>query len=89
MPGLPHVTFTASGAEANEKALALCRLHAARPDARRVLAFEGSFHGRLLLALHATHSPSKRAPYELPGYEAALERGGKYILLAMKWQVLP
>lgn len=70
VPGLPHVTFTASGAEANEKALALCRLHAARPDARRVLAFEGSFHGRLLLALHATHSPSKRAPYELPGYEA-------------------
>ncbi len=70
VPGLPHVTFTASGAEANEKALALCRLNASRPDATRVLAFEGSFHGRLLLALHATHSPSKRAAYELPGYEA-------------------
>lgn len=70
VPGLPHVTFTASGAEANEKALALCRLNAAKKDATRILAFEGSFHGRLLLALHATHSPSKRAPYELPGYEA-------------------
>ncbi len=70
VPGLPHVMFTASGAEANEKALALCRLNASRKDATRILAFEGSFHGRLLLALHATHSPSKRAPYELPGYEA-------------------
>lgn len=28
-------------------------------------------------------------PDELPGYEAALERGGKYVLLAMKLQVLP
>ena len=70
VPGLPHVTFTASGAEANEKALALCRIHASRRDARKILAFEGSFHGRLLLSLHATHSPSKRAPHELPGYEA-------------------
>jgi len=70
VPGLPHVMFTASGAEANEKALALCRLNGSRKDATRILAFEGSFHGRLLLALHATHSPSKRAPYELPGYEA-------------------
>jgi acyl-CoA reductase-like NAD-dependent aldehyde dehydrogenase/4-aminobutyrate aminotransferase-like enzyme/ribosomal protein S18 acetylase RimI-like enzyme len=70
VPGLPHVTFVASGAEANEKAMALCRLHCPRPAATRVLAFEGSFHGRTLLALHATHSPSKRAPFELPGYEA-------------------
>jgi len=70
VPGLPHVTFTASGAEANEKALALVRLHASRKDATKVLAFEGSFHGRTLLALHATHSPSKRAPFELAGYEA-------------------
>ncbi len=70
VPGLPHVTFVSSGAEANEKALALCRINASRKDATRVLAFEGSFHGRTLLALHATHSPSKRAPFELPGYEA-------------------
>ncbi|MBK9029911.1 MAG: aldehyde dehydrogenase family protein [Myxococcales bacterium] len=70
VPGLPHVTFVASGAEANEKALALCRIHSKRPDARRILAFEGSFHGRALLTIHATHSPSKRAPFELPGYEA-------------------
>ncbi|HEY6178430.1 MAG TPA: aldehyde dehydrogenase family protein, partial [Kofleriaceae bacterium] len=68
VPGLPHVTFVASGAEANEKAMALCRINCPRRGATRVLAFDGSFHGRTLLALHATHSPSKRAPFELPGY---------------------
>jgi acyl-CoA reductase-like NAD-dependent aldehyde dehydrogenase/4-aminobutyrate aminotransferase-like enzyme/GNAT superfamily N-acetyltransferase len=70
VPGLPHVTFVASGAEANEKAMVLCRIHCARPSATKVLAFEGSFHGRLLLSLHATHSPTKRTPFELAGYES-------------------
>jgi RHH-type proline utilization regulon transcriptional repressor/proline dehydrogenase/delta 1-pyrroline-5-carboxylate dehydrogenase len=74
VPGLPHVTFVASGAEANEKALALCRINGARKAATKVLAFEGSFHGRTLLALHATHSPSKRAPFELAGYECVFAR---------------
>ncbi|HSN25691.1 MAG TPA: aldehyde dehydrogenase family protein, partial [Kofleriaceae bacterium] len=69
VPGLPHVTFVASGAEANEKAMALCRINCARRDATKVLAFEGSFHGRTLLAVHATHSPSKRTPFELNGYQ--------------------
>ncbi|MDX2086889.1 MAG: aldehyde dehydrogenase family protein [Kofleriaceae bacterium] len=69
VPGLPHVTFVASGAEANEKAMALCRINCPRKDATKVLAFEGSFHGRTLLSLHATHSPSKRAPFEIKGYE--------------------
>jgi acyl-CoA reductase-like NAD-dependent aldehyde dehydrogenase/4-aminobutyrate aminotransferase-like enzyme/ribosomal protein S18 acetylase RimI-like enzyme len=69
VPGLPHVTFVASGAEANEKAMALCRINCPRKAATRVLAFDGSFHGRTLLALHATHSPSKRAPFELAGYQ--------------------
>jgi RHH-type proline utilization regulon transcriptional repressor/proline dehydrogenase/delta 1-pyrroline-5-carboxylate dehydrogenase len=70
VPGLPHVTFVASGAEANEKALVLCRQGNKRPTATKILAFDGSFHGRALLALHATHSPSKRAPFELAGYQA-------------------
>lgn len=69
VPGLPHVAFVASGAEANEKAMALCRMNCDRPSATKVLAFEGSFHGRTLLALHATHSPPKRTPFELSGYE--------------------
>jgi acyl-CoA reductase-like NAD-dependent aldehyde dehydrogenase/4-aminobutyrate aminotransferase-like enzyme len=70
VPGLPHVTFANSGAEANEKALALCRLHVRRAEARKILAFDGSFHGRTLLALHATYNPSKRTPFEVAGYEA-------------------
>ena len=41
----------------------------ARPQADKVLAFEGGFHGRTLLTLHASWNPSKRAPFELPGYE--------------------
>jgi RHH-type proline utilization regulon transcriptional repressor/proline dehydrogenase/delta 1-pyrroline-5-carboxylate dehydrogenase len=69
VPGLPHVTFVASGAEANEKAMALCRINCPRKAATKVLAFDGSFHGRTLLSLHATHSPTKRAQFELKGYE--------------------
>ncbi|MFW6050039.1 MAG: aminotransferase class III-fold pyridoxal phosphate-dependent enzyme [Myxococcota bacterium] len=69
VPGLPHVSFVNSGAEAAEKALALCRANAPSPERRRVLAFEGSFHGRTLLALHASHNPEKRAPFEIPGHE--------------------
>ena len=70
VPGLPHVTFVASGAEANEKAFALCRHYSKKPGASKILAFDGSFHGRAMLSIHATHSPAKRAPFELPGYEA-------------------
>lgn len=67
-PGLPTVCFVNSGAEANEKAYGLCMLNA--PDeAKRLLAFEGSFHGRTLLALYASHNPSKRVPFEISGYE--------------------
>ena len=71
VPGVPHVAFANSGAEANEKALALCRLNAKNRGASRVLAFEGGFHGRTLLSLHATHSPKKREPFEIEGYQAA------------------
>ena len=68
VPGLPTVSFTNSGAEANEKSYALCRL--AAPEGRKkLLAFEGSFHGRTLLALYASHNPSKRLPFQIAGYE--------------------
>ncbi len=70
LPGFRTVCFVNSGAEANEKALGLCWAHRTHPTQRRVLAFEGAFHGRTLLALHATANPSKRGPYELAGYEA-------------------
>ncbi len=73
VPGLSTVCFTACGAEANEKAYALCRLEAEgrlqKPAATKLLAFDGSFHGRTLLSLYASHSPSKRVPFEIAGYE--------------------
>jgi RHH-type transcriptional regulator, proline utilization regulon repressor / proline dehydrogenase / delta 1-pyrroline-5-carboxylate dehydrogenase len=65
---LDHVSFTNSGAEANEKAFSLCRSASAYPKAKRVLGFKGSFHGRTLLALQTTWNPLKRAPFELPSY---------------------
>lgn len=74
-PMLRHVSFVgAGGAEANEKALRLARLHVPpRADGRprrRVLAFKDSFHGRTLATLAATWNPEKRAPFEFAGHEA-------------------
>lgn len=67
-PGLPTVCFVNSGAEANEKAYGLC-IQNAPEKAKKLLAFEGSFHGRTLLALYASHNPTKRVPFEIAGYE--------------------
>ncbi len=71
VPGYPTVCFTACGAEANEKAYALARVYTDTLGwkATKLLAFEGSFHGRTLLSLYASHSPAKRVPFEIPGYE--------------------
>ncbi|MFN3202165.1 MAG: aminotransferase class III-fold pyridoxal phosphate-dependent enzyme [Bradymonadia bacterium] len=66
-PGIRHVAWVNSGAEANEKALHIARVNGA--GGRRVLAFEGSFHGRTLLSLYSTWNPVKRAPYQIPGFE--------------------
>ena len=69
--GFAHVLFSNSGAEACETAFALA-LNARKNDKqRRLLAFEGSFHGRTLLALHASYNPKKRGPFELSGYEVS------------------
>jgi len=58
--------FCNSGAEANEAALKLARLHGKRrhPDAVGVVALSGSFHGRTLGALAATGDPAKHRPFE-------------------------
>lgn len=73
LPALPTVSFVNSGAEANEKAYALCRLAAGAEAVGhgrdRLLAFEGSFHGRTLLALYASWNPQKRIPFQIAGYE--------------------
>jgi len=67
--GLPQVSFVNSGAESCEKALALCHLDAKSEKQTRVLAFEGGFHGRTLLSLHASFNPTKREPFQIAGHE--------------------
>jgi acetylornithine/N-succinyldiaminopimelate aminotransferase len=63
----PHgsrVFFANSGTEANEAVFKMAR----RTGRPRILALEGSFHGRSIGALAMTHKPSFRAPFEpLPG----------------------
>ncbi|MGP7961427.1 acetylornithine transaminase [Sanguibacter sp. A247] len=65
-----RVFFANSGAEANEAALKMARRNR-RPDGSarpRVLALEGSFHGRTMGALSITSKAAYREPFEpLPG----------------------
>ena len=57
--GLDSVFFCNSGAEANEHALKAAIQLTGR---KKLLAFEGAFHGRTLLALSATDEPALKAP---------------------------
>ncbi|MBW3604998.1 MAG: acetylornithine transaminase [Actinobacteria bacterium] len=58
--------FCNSGAEANEAAIKLARLHGTRrtDGAVGVVALTGSFHGRTLGALRLTGNPAKHRPFE-------------------------
>ncbi|MGW8481497.1 acetylornithine transaminase [Microbacterium sp. NPDC055903] len=58
-----RVYFSNSGAEANEAAFKLARLHggAERP---RIIALENGFHGRTMGSLALTAKESMRAPFE-------------------------
>ncbi|WP_335340879.1 acetylornithine transaminase [Tessaracoccus aquimaris] len=59
-----RVFFTNSGTEANEAAFKLTRL----TGRTKVIAMEGSFHGRTMGALALTANPKYREPFEpLPG----------------------
>lgn len=64
-PGTPaRVFFTNSGTEANEAAFKATR----RTGRTRIVAMEGSFHGRTMGALAITHNEAYRTPFEpLPG----------------------
>jgi acetylornithine/succinyldiaminopimelate/putrescine aminotransferase len=58
-----QVFFANSGAEANEAAIKLARLHGGRGRHEIVSAY-GSFHGRTLATLAATGQPEKHEPFE-------------------------
>jgi acetylornithine/N-succinyldiaminopimelate aminotransferase len=59
-----QVFFCNSGAEANEAAIKLARKHGLAAGRPRIVAFDGSFHGRTTGALAATGQPGKRAAFE-------------------------
>lgn len=61
--------YGSSGAEANEIAFDLARQHG--PGGKKILAFEGAFHGRTIMALSATYNKEKRGPFLFKGYEAS------------------
>jgi acetylornithine/N-succinyldiaminopimelate aminotransferase len=67
-PPLSTVYFTNSGAEAIEGAIKLARKHTGR---RKLVAFEGAFHGDTLGALSLGGNPVYRDPFEplLPDVE--------------------
>ncbi|WP_275427298.1 acetylornithine transaminase [Microbacterium sp. PM5] len=70
-----RVYFANSGAEANEAAFKLARLHGAVTDARaarpRILALKDAFHGRTMGTLALTGKPYMQAPFlpMVPGVE--------------------
>ncbi|MFA6239224.1 MAG: aminotransferase class III-fold pyridoxal phosphate-dependent enzyme [Bacteriovorax sp.] len=64
------MTLVHSGAEANETALGYCYRSRIHKEANKVLAFEGSFHGRMMITLAATWNKSKREPFEWKNYLA-------------------
>ena len=64
--GMERVFFCNSGAEANEAAIKLTRLHAHQRDIRRpqIVVMEGAFHGRTLATLSATGNRAVQAGFE-------------------------
>ena len=62
-------TFCHSGAEANEIALGYCYKNRKNINAKKILAFEGSFHGRMMMTLTSTWNKSKREPFEWPEFQ--------------------
>ncbi|OUR94857.1 hypothetical protein A9Q84_17265 [Halobacteriovorax marinus] len=63
------LTLCNSGAEANEIALGYCYRTRYNKKANKVLAFEGSFHGRMMITLASTWNKVKREPFEWPENE--------------------
>ncbi len=62
--------FCNSGAEANEAAIKLARIHGSASGRHKIVTMEGGFHGRTYAALTATAQPKYHAGCEpmLPGF---------------------
>ena len=72
LAGMEKAFFCNSGAEANEAALKLARLHGHRRQVAQpqIVVMENGFHGRTLATLSATGNPAKQQGFEplLPGF---------------------
>ncbi|MDX1518694.1 MAG: aspartate aminotransferase family protein [Gammaproteobacteria bacterium] len=70
--GMDKVFFCNSGAEANEAAIKLARLHARKKNLvePQIVVMEGSFHGRTMATLTATGNKKVQQGFEplLPGF---------------------
>ncbi|MBN4080421.1 aspartate aminotransferase family protein [Beggiatoa alba] len=66
LSGLDRAFFSNSGAEANETAIKLARLHGHKKgiDEPTIIVMEGSFHGRTLATLSATGNRKVQAGFE-------------------------
>ncbi len=66
LSGMDAVFFCNSGAEANEAAIKIARLHGHQRDIRKpaVVVVDGSFHGRTMATLTATGSRKAQAGFE-------------------------
>ncbi|MCK9265753.1 aspartate aminotransferase family protein [bacterium] len=58
------VFFCNSGAEANEAAIKLTRLHGGRTGRYKIISMENSFHGRTLATVTMTGQPKYSKPFE-------------------------
>ncbi|AZY53438.1 aspartate aminotransferase family protein [Bordetella avium] len=72
LTGMQKSFFCNSGAEANEAALKLARLHGHRKQVKepKILVMENGFHGRTIATLSASGNPGKQQGFEplLPGF---------------------
>lgn len=72
LSGMQQAFFCNSGAEANETALKLARLHGRRKQiaAPKILVLDNAFHGRTIATLSATGNPERHAGFAplLPGF---------------------
>jgi acetylornithine/succinyldiaminopimelate/putrescine aminotransferase len=64
-----NLVYTNSGAESNETALIDSYKKRKNLNANKILAFEGSFHGRTMLSLFSTWNKSKREDFQWKGLE--------------------